>query len=154
MRIMKIIEQDKVIHIIGIELRTTNDHSAAFKDIPEHWTKFSGQSMLDKIPNKISGDIFGIYTQFENEGQNNNGSYSFIIGVEVSALDQIPEQFVSTVIPKSSYQIFSVDTGHPEKVGEKWQEIWEYPFKNKRTFVADYELYKESGEIEIYIGIE
>lgn len=151
---MKIIQQDSAIHIIGVEIRTTNDDGAAFRDIPEHWSKFFGQSMVDLIPNKISGDIFGIYTQFENEGQNNNGIYSFIIGAQVSSYDQIPEQFVKTVIPMSRYQIFDAAAGHPEKVGEKWQEIWGHTFENKRTFVSDYELYKESGEIEIYIGIQ
>jgi predicted transcriptional regulator YdeE len=151
---MEMIEQDNVIHIMGIEIRTTNDKGVAFQEIPLHWNTFFEQSIMDKIPNKASGDIYGVYTQFENEGQNNNGTYSFIIGVEVSALEQIPEQFVLTAIPKSSYQVFEVATGHPERVGGKWQEIWEHSFKNKRTFVSDYELYRASGEIEIYIGIE
>jgi predicted transcriptional regulator YdeE len=151
---MKIIEQDNSILIVGIEIRTTNDNGAAFQDIPLHWKRFFEQSIVDQIPHKMADDIYGVYTQFEHEGQNNNGIYSFIIGVEVSTLDQIPEQCVSSVIPKSSYQIFEVAAGHPEKVGEKWQEIWGHTFTNKRTFISDYELYRKSGEIEIYVGIQ
>jgi predicted transcriptional regulator YdeE len=154
MRMMKMIELDNALHIIGIEIRTTNDNGDAFQDIPLLWTKFFEQSLIDKIPNKVSGNIYGVYTQFENMGQNNNGTYSFIIGVEVSDWDSIPEDLVMTVIPKSNYQIVEVATGHPEKVGEKWQEIWGYSFENERTFVSDFELYRETGEIDIYLGIK
>jgi predicted transcriptional regulator YdeE len=150
---MKIISQDKSINIIGVEIRTTNDNGIAFKDIPLHWQKFFEESILDQIPNKVSPDVYGIYTNFKNEGINNEGTYSFIIGAQVKTLDHKPTQFVSTVIPKSKYQIFPVKAGHPEKVGEKWQEIWGLTFEQTRTFKTEFELYKETGEIEIFIGI-
>ena len=150
---MKIIDQHKPINIVGIEIKTRNDNGAAFRDIPAHWRKFQEQSILDKIPNKVSGETYGVYTRFENEGRGSDGAYSFIIGARVETLDAIPEGFVSAVIPKSKYQVFESATGHPEKVGEKWREIWGRVFERKRTFVLDYELYRESGEIEIFIGV-
>ena len=150
---MKIIETDQVRLIIGIELKTTNDNGAAFQAIPLQWARFFEEAILAKIPNKVSDDIYGIYTEFQHEGENNNGTYTFIIGAEVSSIDEMSESFVSTILPKSSYQIFDVAAGHPEMVGEKWQEIWGHAFTNKRTFISDFELYKANGEIEIYIGI-
>ena len=147
---MGTIIQTEGISIIGIELRTTNDN--AFKDIPAHWQRFYQESILDQIPERVSGDVYGVYTNFEHEGKNNEGLYSFILGVQVTTLDQVPTHFVSTVIPPSKREVFQVTTGHPEKVGEKWQEIWGRT-DLKKTFISDYERYQPSGEIAIFVGV-
>jgi predicted transcriptional regulator YdeE len=139
--------------IVGVELRTTSDNGVAFDEIPPFWQKFFKESILEKIPNKLSKDIFAVYTNFENEGKNNEGQYSLIIGASVELTQSVPDGFVSTVVPNSTYQVFNVETGHPEKVGNKWQEIWKHKFNKKRTFLSEYEHYKESGEINIYIGV-
>ena len=51
-------------------------------------------------------------------------------------------------------QMFQSETGKPEKIGEKWQEIWAHQFEKKRAFLSEDEHYKESGEIDIYIGVK
>ncbi len=147
---METINQTEPIYVVGIELKTSNDK--AFKEIPLHWQKFYQESILDKIPNKVSHDVYAVYTNFQNEGKNNEGVYSFIIGSQVKNLDQVPPTFVATTIPKSNRQVFKVPAGHPEKVGEKWQEIWNTNIK--KTYIADYERYQESGDISIFIGIK
>ena len=143
--------QTEAILIIGIELRTTNDR--AFTDIPLHWQKFYQDSMLDQIPNKVSNDVYAVYTNFEHPGQNNEGMYSFILGAQVTTLNFIPFPFVSTVIPPSRREVFSVATSHPENVGETWQTIWRRT-DLKKTFISDYERYQPSGTIAIFVGIE
>ncbi len=148
---MQNFNQDKPIKIVGIELRTSN--SEAMQTIPPFWGKFYQEGILAQIPNKISNDIYAVYTNFENEGKNNEGVYSLIIGAEVKNIDEIPVGFTSAVISPSQRAVFEVEKGHPEKVGEKWVEIWNHADLNK-TYLADYELYKESGEIEIFIGIK
>lgn len=147
---MDTINQAELIHVVGIELKTSNDR--AFKEIPLHWQKFYQESILDKIPNKVSRDVFAVYTNFQNEGKNNEGIYSFVIGAQVKNFDQVPPTFASTVIPKSKRHVFKVPAGHPEKVGEKWQEIWKADIQ--KTYIADYERYPESGDIGIFVGVK
>ena len=148
---MKYIEQAKSIKIVGIKMRTGNDKAA--EEIPPHWQKLFSQRIADKITDKISKDIYGIYTDFENEGENNKGIYSFIIGIEVENFDNIPEGLESVVLPKSTYQVFPAGN-KPEQIGEKWHEIWKYDFEKPRTFLAEFEKYYEDGNIDIFIGVK
>jgi predicted transcriptional regulator YdeE len=48
--------------------------------------------------------------------------------------------------------------GKPEKIVEVWQQIWQLSqedsvFDQRRSYLADFERYQPSGEIDIYIGI-
>ncbi len=148
---MRKIPQEKSILVVGIELKTSN--LEAMQTIPPFWQKFYQEGILQKISNKVSDNIFAVYTNFENEGENNEGVYSLIIGAEVTEVQALPENFVSTVVKPSKRAVFEVEKGHPEKVGEKWQEIWSATDLEK-SYISDYELYYPSGEIEIYIGIK
>lgn len=148
---MDTIAQTQPIRIVGIELRTNNEE--AFETIPGHWQRFYGEGVLQKIPNKISDDVYAVYTNFENAGRNNHGQYSLIIGAEVVAATEAPEGLVAAVIPASKRLVFQVEKGHPEKVGEKWQEIWSKGNLDN-SYVADFERYRGSGDIEILVGVK
>ena len=147
------------LNIIGIELETTNEDGKAFEEIPPFWQKFYQEGIVEKIPNKASSDVYAVYTNFENEGKNNAGVYSLIIGCPVSSLNNIPGGFVSTIIPESRYAVFESEMGKPEKVGETWQKIWKLSetdrdFDQKRSYQSEFERYQPSGEINIYIGMK
>ena len=144
------------IHILGVELRTTNEGGRAFQDIPPFWQQFFQNNIAGSIPNKASEDIYGVYTHFDNEGKNNLGMYSLIIGCEVNTDAKCPTTLTSITIPKSQYHVFSVASSKPEKVGEKWQEIWEIPASEKKnwSFTCEFEHYKAKGGIDIYIGLK
>ena len=148
---MKTFDQNKQITIVGIELRTDNEK--AMKEIPPFWGKFYQEGVLAKIPNKVSEDVYAVYTNFAHPGKDNKGTYSLIIGTEVKKVDKLPAHFVSCVIPASKRAVFEVETGHPEKVGEKWVEIWGIK-ELKHTYIADYEHYHKSGKIEIMVGVK
>jgi predicted transcriptional regulator YdeE len=120
---------------------------------------------LQKIPGKISHDIFAVYTNFENSGKNNEGSYSLIIGAQVSARGsaaensaaasngvEVPAGLVGTTIPACKRLVFDVEKGRMDMVGRKWVEIWNYN-EHRKSYVSDYERYKESGEIAIFVGV-
>src|SRR3989338_11532665 len=96
---MKKTTQEKDIQIVGIELRTSN--AEAMQTIPPFWQKFYQENILQQIANKDSDNVFAVYTNFENEGKNNEGTYSLIIGAEVSEIQTLPENFVSTIIKPS-----------------------------------------------------
>lgn len=152
-------EKIETMNIIGVELKTTNVNGKAFEEIPPFWQKFYQEGIVEKIPGKISDAVYAVYTNFENEGKNNNGVYSLIIGCSVGDLDSIPSGLVSTIIPVSKYTVFESETGYPEKVGETWQKIWKLSeedkkFDKKRSYLVDFEQYQSSGEIKIYIGMK
>lgn len=148
---MKYIEQTKPIKILGIKIKTDNEKGC--EEIVPQWEKFFSEGILDKIPNKISKEMYGIYTDFEHEGLNNNGTYSFIIGVEVADFNNLPQGLDAIIIPTSTYQVFA-SGDKPNQIGEKWREIWQYDFEKPRTFVTEFEKYYEDGNIDIFIGVK
>lgn len=148
---MQKVNQPKPIRVVGLELRTSNEQ--AFETIPGHWQKVVQQGVLATIPGKTSDDVYAVYTNFENAGKNNQGQYSLIIGAAVEAGSPVPAGLVAAEIPASQRLSFAVESGHPERVGEKWQEIWGKGDLGN-TYLADYERYRSNGEIEILVGVK
>ena len=142
-------QQTEDIKIVGLELRTSNNE--AMETIPPFWERFYGEDIMNKITHKKSDDVYAVYTNFENEGVNNEGMYSLIIGAEVESFDDIPQGLTSVTIVKQNREVFPVPEGKPENVGQTWKEIWQ---RNdlKKTFLAEYERYYNNG-IDIYIGV-
>ncbi len=146
---MQSITQNKSFDIAGIELKTSNAVGA--QTIPAHWQKFFGEGVLEKIPNKLSNDIYAVYTNFQQIGSYNECVYSLIIGTAVHKTAKLPAGLVSATIPALKRRIFAVKGGI-EQVGATWLDIWKQPLT--RNFVADYEHYQASGAIDIYIGVK
>ena len=51
-------------NVIGISVRTTNENGQSGKDIPALWSQFMSEEIQSKIPNKVSEDLFCIYTDY------------------------------------------------------------------------------------------
>ena len=136
------------IHIIGIELRTDNIH--AFETIPPFWAKFYALGGPRAIGSRLSNTVYAVYTNFSHPWIDNLWEYSLILGCEVPREMPVPEGFLSITISAEKRRIFPIETGHPEKVWEKWVEIWKDDSFVK-NYICDYEEYKENGEIAIYI---
>src|SRR3989338_11651695 len=147
------IELPEPVHIIGIKLRTTNDNGQSFTDIPPFWQRFMENTCAAQIPAKISDDIYSVYTHFENEGKNNQGMYTMIIGCQVKSGTKPPKGFTDVTIPASNYRVFPVEKGRADQVGEAWQAIWAIPSSEKKnwSFHCEFERYKSTGEIDIFI---
>jgi predicted transcriptional regulator YdeE len=148
---MKTEHQPEAITIVGLELRTNNEE--AFQTIPMHWHCFGTEGILEQIPNKASTDVYAIYTHFEYEGLNNTGMYSLVIGAAVTHLETVPAGLTRIQLPASSYQIFPVEQGRPDLVGQAWQTIWQQD-TSSRTFIADGERYRSDGTIDILLGVK
>jgi predicted transcriptional regulator YdeE len=134
--------------VIGLELRTSND--VAFETIPAHWQRFMGEQILGGIPNRVSDNVYAVYTNYQNPGVNNEGTYSCVLGAAVSDASQIPDGLVAVSLPASIYQVVSVERA--DMVGQAWQTIWQQD-TNKRTFIADTECYYPDRKVEIHLGI-
>lgn len=141
--------------IIGIELKTTNENNKSMNDIPLHWQNFYAQNMQAQIPNKISEDILGLYTDYEGDFTK---PYSLIIGCKVNQDHEIPTHMIAKTIPTAKYALFTARGPMPEQIIKTWQEIWQSNIK--RSYKADFELYGDryhdahQPEMSIYIGIE
>lgn len=144
------------IHVTGLKIRTSNKNKQSFSDIPTLWARFMQENTPEKISDKLSSDIYAVYTDFEHEGKNNEGMYTLIIGCATNSKVEKNKQLVSTTIPAGHYKPFPVENNDPEKVGKAWQEIWKRPEAEKAdwSFKCEFERYHASGEIEIFIGLK
>ncbi|MDZ7898509.1 MAG: GyrI-like domain-containing protein [Arcicella sp.] len=138
--------------IVGISIRTNNQKAA--NDLGKLWSKFIGENTTKKIPNKISNDIYSIYTDYESD---HSGDYTNIIGYRVSSLENIAAGLVSKEIPMSDYQKFTAKGKFPNCVQTKWGEIWNTEID--RRYTADFEVYSDKSlnmtntEVDIFISV-
>lgn len=148
---MKFIHQGDAIHVVGLELRTCNPDAP--RTIPAHWARFMDEAVLQRIPHKLSDDVWAVYTHFEHAGLNNQGVYSLIVGAQVPADGEVPAGLARAVLPASERAVFSAEAGRPQSVAAVWQKIWALS-DLKKTFIADAERHAADGEIEILIGVQ
>ncbi len=142
--------------IIGIAVRTTNENGKAAKDIPELWQTFMTNGILEKIPNKLSQDIYCMYTDYEKD---HTKPYTTILGCKVENLAQIPDGMSGKSILAGSYSKQVVKGNINEGlVFNAWLKIWDSELERKYT--ADFEIYGEKAanpsdaEVDIFVAIQ
>lgn len=140
----------QALHIVGIELRTTNP--MAFETIPAHWQRFAQEKVLARIAGRLSDEVYAVYTNFEFAGRDNTGLYSLIVGAAVAPQADPPTGMVRAVVPASRRAVFPVEPGRIDQVGAAWQGIWQR-HDLRKSFIADYERYGAGGAIEISVGL-
>ncbi len=147
---MTIQPRSDALHVIGIELRTTNREAA--QTIPPFWQRFAGEGLPARLPERLSDDVYAVYTHFEHAGLNNDGCYSLVIGLAMPASAGTPPGLVRATIPAGPEAVFSVEAGRPDRVAEGWQVVWQRADLPK-TFIADHERYQADGGISIHVGL-
>lgn len=145
----------ETFNVIGISVRTTNENGTSAQDIPALWNKFMTEEIQQKIPGKISEELFCIYTDYEKD---HTKPYTTILGCKVESLDFIPENMVGKTIQSADYeQLIAKGNLSEGIVYNKWLEIWNSNLD--RVFTVDYEVYgekvqnPENAEVDIYIAI-
>lgn len=141
--------------IIGLSIRTTNENGQATKDIADLWGKFMAENTLTMIPNKITQDIYSLYTDYEDD---HTKPYTTILGCKVGSLDKIPEGMVGRSFDGGSYVKSSTKGDLMQGLIVKhWSNIFEMDLN--RTYLADFEIYGQkaqnpsAAEVDIYIGV-
>ncbi|WP_294188032.1 GyrI-like domain-containing protein [uncultured Sphingobacterium sp.] len=141
--------------IIGLAIRTSNQDGQSAKDIPELWARFFQEDVLSRIPNKISSELYCIYTEYEKD---HTLPYTTFLGCKVSNLEEVPEDLDGIHIAENRYQHFTAEGSLEDGiVYETWQKIWSSDLP--RTYAADFEIYGEKAQnpqdakVDIYIGI-
>lgn len=147
------LEKQKKKFFIGLELRTNNEECSSA--MPTHKEKFFNDNIPGKIPNRINNDILALYTDYEGDYTK---PYSWILGCEVSGLDEIPTGLVGKVIPESKYAVFTTQGEFPQGLIAAWQAVWASNLF--RSYTSDFELYRsdfhpqENPEVNVYIAID
>ncbi len=143
--------------IIGISVRTSNENGQAGKDIPFLWNKFFEENISEKIPNKLSDEIYSVYTHYEKD---HTKPYTTILGYKVKEEEPVPEGLVAIAISAANYKIFTAKGKISEGiVFKEWQNIWNLNDELNRSFTSDFEIYgtksqdPESAEVDIYIAL-
>ena len=147
------IENQKKKFFIGLKLRTDNQKCSL--EMPAHKERFFNQNILARIPNKVNGNILAVYTDYEGDYTQ---PYSWILGAEVSSLDEIPAGLVGKVIPESKYAVFTTKGEFPQGLIAAWQAIWQSNLS--RSYTADFELYSSDfdpqrhPDVKVFIAIK
>lgn len=146
----ELVEQPDCL-VVGISCRIAGPE-AAVQDIPRQWKKFFKEDVPGRISPKASSDVRALYYDYGEDG-----SYAFLVGCPVTALNTMPEGMVGVLIPAGTYALFRAIGEVPTSVGEMWKTIWNEP-NLCRTYRVDYEVYGEGffsrfpQEVEIYVG--
>jgi predicted transcriptional regulator YdeE len=145
-------------YVVGISKRTINTNGQSAIDIEALWQKFWGEEIQNQIPNKISDDIYAIYTDYEKDF---TGEYTTIIGLPVSSLDSIPEGMVGIGIDTTMYHKIVSKGKMPEAIANTWLSIWaDEELDSKRAYKADFTVHGkqyydgDNAEVVTYLSVK
>lgn len=152
------IQSIQKFYVIGIATRTTNQNGQSAQDIEALWGKFWGEEIQNQIPNKVSDEIYAVYTDYETDF---TGAYTTIVGLAVSSLDNIPQGLVGITIETAVYQKNVSKGKMPEAVFNTWLEIWgNNELNSKRAYKADFTIHGQkyydgdNAEVETFISVK
>ena len=141
--------------VVGIAVRTTNEHEKMAVDITALWSRFFEEEIPSKIPGKQDSSIYSVYTDYEGD---DSKPYTVVLGCRVDNLDKVPEGMRGIEVDGGEFSLFKAKGNLQEgAVYQAWQEIWKADLK--RTYKADFELYgekamnPEDAEVDIFIGV-
>ncbi len=123
-------------YIIGISVRTINQDKKAGTDIKNLWDRFFAEGIMDNIPNKVSTDLYNVYTNYQSDHLD---WYDCILGCRVSTLDEIPDGMVG-IMADGQFEIFTSRGELPKSVLDTWVHIWSSDLK--RAYRTDFDLYQ------------
>jgi len=147
--------------VIGIGARTTNAKEATGDGmIPRQWQKFFLEGNLTKIPNKISGNIYALYSDYASD---HNGEYDFVIGAMVKEGTLPPPGMVAKNVAGGHFAVLNSEKGPLAKVvPQAWQAIFKLEAEKKirRTYKTDFEIYDQrsqdpqNAQVDLYVGLK
>ena len=142
-------------NIIGISTETINENGKAAEDLGKLWNKFYSENIREKIPGKVNKNVYAIYTDYES---NYKGKYTAMLGFKVHSLNDIPDGLLGREFEGQEFEVFTAKGNMPEAIVNTWKEIWDKDEVLNRSYIYDFELYRENSmngensEVEIFIG--
>lgn len=148
----------KAFPVIGIELKTTTREGKNFIEIPQFWQQVIQNEQIKNIPNKKKPDtVLGICMDFSADG-----SFSYVIGSEVTDTDHVPDDMVCKKIPEAEYAVFTTRGKMPDSIQNTTRYIykeWLPNSKYQHAHSPEFELYdersdnSENAEVDVYIPV-
>jgi predicted transcriptional regulator YdeE len=160
---MPTVVHEKGFSVVGIEVRTSNAKEVTNKAvIGKEWQKFFEESILQKIPNKLDGNIYAVYSGYDSD---RDGEYSLLIGAKVPEGADVPAGLVLRKVVAGTYAVVTSEKGPVARVVvAAWQHVWGMEdhdlLGGPRAYKTDYELYDrratnpESSEVDLHIGLK
>lgn len=145
-------EKDR-FYVAGISIRTINKNERSVRDIGSLWARFMSEDMSAQISNKISDDIYCVYTDYDGDHTN---WYTAVIGYKVADI-HVDNTLFLALVPEGNYRIYKPQGEFPACVASTWNHIWQCDADRK--YIADYDLYKAGAnsfnqtETEVYLGV-
>ncbi len=122
------------IHVIGIKTRTINKGKQAGKDIKALLDRFFKEQVPNKIPNKVTEDIYCVYTNYKSDYLD---WYDCYLCLNVTSLKDIPNELEGF----TTYEVFESKGALPKVVLDTWEDIWSSSIK--RAYITDFDVYKD-----------
>jgi len=149
--------QIETFKVIGIQVRTTNKDGQSKIDLEKIWNRFFSENIYETIPDKLDGDMYSIYTDYESDY---TGAYTTFVGCRVGTLEDIPDGLIGLEIEGGQYIRYVAKGKLPNAVMNTWKEIWQSDSDLNREYTVDFEVYgpksqnPENAEVEIYIAVK
>lgn len=124
------------IDLVGISVRTSNAKTQKDGDIAKLWAAFFDQSIQKKIDNKLSDDIYCVYTEYQSDF---TGEYTTFIGCKVSSIQTLNQGLESLTIEAQDYLSFVSEGEIPGCIMQTWNHIWNSNYD--RAYKADFDVY-------------
>lgn len=147
--------------VVGVWVRTDNKKEAGGNgEIPQIWQRAMQEGSLENIPHRTDNNLTVVYTNYASD---QNGEYTYVLGVRVSGADKVPEGMMTVNVPAGKYAVVESEQGPlPQVMPKVWQRIYSMPpseLGGQRAFKADYEVYPEgfdwqNAQIPVYIGLK
>lgn len=145
----------KEFKLIGLKLnkKTTNEDGQSGIDCGNLWQKFETESFVERIPHKLSNEIFAVYFDFEGDYTK---PFSYFIGCNVKVDTEAPQGMDTLIIPEENYIRVIAKGKMPACVANSWRDIWGSEID--RAYTYDFEVYDErskdwnNAEVEIFVS--
>jgi predicted transcriptional regulator YdeE len=147
--------------VVGLWVRTNNQKERGGSgEIPQMWQRAMQAGSLENIPHRSDNNLTVVYTNYASD---QNGDYTYVLGVRVSSVDKVPEGMMTVNVPAGKYAVVDSEQGPlPEVMPKVWQRIYAMSpseMGGQRAFKADYEVYPEgfdwqNAQIPVSIGLK
>lgn len=143
--------------LVGLLLnqRTTNVNGQSGIDCGNLWQKFETENFAERIPDKLSEEIYAVYFDYEGD---HTKPFSYFIGCKVKPEKEAPKGMDSLLIPDMVYSKIIAKGQMPDCIADAWKDIW--ASKIDRAYHYDFEIYDErskdwsDAEVEIFVSIK
>ena len=139
---------------LALENKTTNANGQSHTDCENLWHTFDKGGYADKVVDRISDEIFGVYFDYESDS---NGPFNYFIGCKVKPGATVPQGMDTLTIPAGQYHKIVATGKMPDCVVEAWKKVWVSDIV--RTYKIDFEVYDErskdwgNAEVDVYLSV-